>query len=54
MTMKQGKENFEFIKESENTKKRNYIFKNDKLTTGTFYFIAVVLVILIVAVAMTF
>ncbi len=43
--MKQGKEDFEFVKE-EKDKKRNYIFQKDKLTKVGFYNVASLLVVL--------
>jgi hypothetical protein len=46
--MKQGNEDFKFIKEK-NDKKGNYIFQKDKLTKYGFYFVGTILVILAVA-----
>lgn len=48
--MKQGKENFEFMKESDNEQKRNYLLQNDKITTRGITSIVIVLAILILAV----
>jgi hypothetical protein len=42
--MKQGKEDFEFVKD-EKDKKRNYLFQTDKLTKVGFYIIASVIVV---------
>jgi len=50
--MKQGKENFEVVKDKEEGK-RNYLFKKDKLTQSIFYFVAIVLAILVVGVIIT-
>ena len=50
--MKQKKENFEFLKESEDDKE-NYIFQKDKITKKVTYFIIVILFLLIVAVIFT-
>jgi len=50
--MKEEKENFEIIKENEDTK-RNYIFQKDKITKNTALFVFVVLALLIVAVVLT-
>ncbi len=47
--MKQGKEDFKFIKNPENTEQRNYIFQKNKKTKTAFYFVASVLVFLIAA-----
>ncbi|MCL5127978.1 MULTISPECIES: hypothetical protein [unclassified Algibacter] len=44
--MKQGKENFEFVKDK-NDEKGNYIFQKDKLTKYGFYFVAAILIILV-------
>lgn len=51
--MKQGKEDFEIVKEEKDSKK-NYIFQKDGITSKTFIFVAIVLVILIIAVALTY
>ncbi|EDP97514.1 hypothetical protein U8527_04155 [Kordia algicida OT-1] len=51
--MKQGKEDFKLVKDSDNESKRNYIFQNNTKTKAAFYFVAFVLVILIVAVTAT-
>lgn len=51
--MKQGKENFEFVKDDEKESQRNYIFQDNPKTKIAFYFIAIVLILLIVAVATT-
>lgn len=45
-TVKQGKEDFEIVKEK-NDKKGNYIFQKDNITLVGFYIIAIVLIILI-------
>jgi hypothetical protein len=47
MTTKQGKEDFEIVKEK-NDKKGNYIFQKDSITLAGFYIIAIVLIILII------
>jgi hypothetical protein len=48
--MKQEEEeDFKFVKIKKDHKKRNYIFQRDKLTKYVFYFIATVLIILILA-----
>lgn len=46
-TVKQGKEDFEIVKEK-NDKKGNYIFQKDNITLVGFYIIAIVLIILII------
>lgn len=46
-TVKQGKEDFEVVKEK-NDKKGNYIFQKDNITLVVFYIIAIVLIILII------
>lgn len=51
--MKQGEEDFKIVKDSDNTSRRNYIFQNNTKTKAAFYFVAFVLLILIVAVAAT-
>ncbi|WP_405291840.1 hypothetical protein [Algibacter sp. Ld11] len=43
--MKQGKEDFKFVKEK-NDDKGNYIFQKDKLTRYGFYFVGTVLLII--------
>lgn len=45
--MKQGNEDFEFVK-NKNSDKGNYIFQKDKLTKYGFYFVGAVLVIIAV------
>ncbi|WP_430411736.1 hypothetical protein [Kordia sp.] len=50
--MKQGQEDFDFIKDEEK-KQGNYIFQNNKKTKFAFYFIAAVIAFLIFAVALT-
>ncbi|MGC1204743.1 MAG: hypothetical protein WA839_07640 [Flavobacteriaceae bacterium] len=47
--MEKEKENFEFVKESEDDK-GNYIFQKDKITKKTTTFVVVVLVILLIGV----
>jgi len=47
--MKQGEENFEVVKEDDDTK-RNYIFQKDGITKSGFLFIVAVLILLILAV----
>ncbi len=47
--MKQGKEDFEFVKDN-NESKGNYIFQKDGITKKGFVFVAIVLVVLILAV----
>ncbi|MFD1062173.1 hypothetical protein ACFQ1Q_02860 [Winogradskyella litorisediminis] len=51
--MKQGKEDFDIVKD-DNDSKRNYIFQKDGLTKKIFVFVAIVLVVLIIAVALTY
>lgn len=51
--MKQGKEDFKIVKEPHEADE-NYIFKKDSITTRTFVFVAIVLVGLIIAVALTY
>ena len=51
--MKQGKENFEIVKD-DTEKKGNYIFQKDKLTSRTTVFIAIVLFGLILFLAYIF
>lgn len=46
--MKQGNEDFKFVKE-EKDKTRNYIFKKDKLTKSTVYIIAGVIAVCFIA-----
>lgn len=48
--MKQGEENFEFVKESEDDK-GNYIFQKDRITIRTFVFIVLVLTGIILFIA---
>jgi len=48
MMKKQGKEDFEFVKEKNDTK-GNYIFQKDGITKTGFYIITVILIILIIA-----
>ncbi|GAL61528.1 MULTISPECIES: hypothetical protein [Algibacter] len=43
--MKQGEEDFKFVKEK-NEDKGNYIFQKDKLTRYGFYFVGTVLAII--------
>ncbi|WP_156168936.1 hypothetical protein [Kordia jejudonensis] len=50
--MKQGNEDFDFVKD-ENKEQGNYIFQKNKKTKIAFFFIAAVLAILIFAVALT-
>lgn len=45
---KQGREDFEIVKEKNDTK-RNYIFQKDGITQIGFYIITIVLIILIAA-----
>lgn len=52
MDRKQGKEKFEIVKD-ENKQKRNYVFQKNTKTKIGFVFILSVLVVLILAVAMT-
>lgn len=52
MENKQGKEDFELIKESNNNKK-NYIFQKDGITKKTGLFVIVVLILLITAVVLS-
>ena len=51
--MKQGKEDFDLVKDEDDKSQRNYIFQKDGLTTKIFVFVAIVLVVLIIAVALT-
>ncbi|PTX58807.1 hypothetical protein C8N46_112115 [Kordia periserrulae] len=51
--MKQGKEEFKIVKDPENVEQRNYIFQKNKKTTAAFYFVAIVLIALIAAIAVT-
>lgn len=46
--MKQGEENFEFVKDKED-EKGNYIFQKDKITKYGFYFVGIVLVLIVLA-----
>lgn len=46
--MKQGREDFDVVKEN-NDAKENYIFKKDSITKIGFYIITIVLLILIIA-----
>ncbi|WP_339919661.1 hypothetical protein [uncultured Flavobacterium sp.] len=46
--MKQGEEDFKFVKE-EKDKTRNYILKKDKLTKKTVYILATVIVVCFIA-----
>lgn len=48
MEAKEGKEDFEIVKEN-NDKKGNYIFQKDSITKIGFYIIAIILVFLIAA-----
>jgi len=50
--MKQGQENFDFIKEEENSN-TNFIFQKNTKTKVAFYVIAAILAILILAVVIT-
>ncbi|MGG8497949.1 hypothetical protein ACQY1Q_16170 [Tenacibaculum sp. TC6] len=43
--MKQGRENFEIVKNKPESKNRNYIFKNDTITKVGFYIVVTVLVV---------
>jgi len=45
---KQGKEDFEVVKEK-NDNKRNYIFQKDGITKTGFYIVAIILIGLIIA-----
>jgi len=45
---KQGKEDFEIVKEK-NDRKGNYLFQKDNITKTGFYIIAIILIILIAA-----
>ena len=51
--MKQGNEEFKFIKNPENKELRNYIFQKNSKTKTAFYFVASVLVMLITALFVT-
>lgn len=48
--MKQGQENFEFVKEEGKEHQRNYLFKKDSITKGSFFFIVIILALLVLAV----
>ena len=50
--MKQGEEDFNFIKDEESPKE-NYIFQKNTKTKIAFYFIAIILGMLIFAVSLT-
>ncbi|SFZ90267.1 hypothetical protein SAMN05428642_101836 [Flaviramulus basaltis] len=50
--MKQEKENFELVKESED-EKENYIFQKDKTTKTVTFFVIGILIILIIAVILS-
>ncbi|MFG6685446.1 hypothetical protein ACGK9U_02600 [Mariniflexile sp. HNIBRBA6329] len=52
MEKKQGKEDFEIVKDPENNKK-NYIFQKDGITKKTGLFIVIVLILLITAVVLS-
>ncbi|MBP0902766.1 hypothetical protein ACFSKN_07080 [Mariniflexile gromovii] len=52
MEKKQGKEDFEVVKNPENNK-RNYIFQKDGITKKTSAFVIIVLVLLIIAVILS-
>lgn len=49
MKQEEEEEDFKFVKIKKDHEKRNYIFQRDKLTKYVFYFIATVLIILILA-----
>lgn len=50
--MKQGDENTKFVKDDENPTKK-YLFQKNNKTKIAFYFIAVVLILLILAIVIT-